>query len=124
MDNLLDQFFDLEKQICEAFGFEHSCRRFPFVDNREDYWGITYYSTGVPNKVCYSPEANNVGGEIDGGECYGAHVYTHRHFDKWVYRSEKYTMILMDTRQDLNIYLGIFDNSKEVKDFIDMYPDV
>lgn len=119
MSNTVDEFFSFEQKICEMFGYQHDWKVFPIIDERENHWGLTKNET----KVCYSPSAGNVGGGIDGNNCYSAVVYTYRHLDKWIYRIEKYTMILMDTRCDGNIYLGIFDNSKEVKDFTDHYPE-
>lgn len=120
MEDLVNNFFKFEEELCKAFGYTHDWRIFPIVDERENYWGLTEGE----KKVCHSPLANNVGGEIDGNQCYSASVYTYRHLSKWVYRTEKYTMILMDTHCDGNIYLGIFDSSKEVKEFTDMYSDL
>jgi hypothetical protein len=51
----------------------------------------------------------------EAGEYYSNEIYTQRFLPKWVYRTDDYTMICVDTHVDGNKFLQIFDNAKEVK---------
>ena len=51
----------------------------------------------------------------EAGEYYSASIYTQRFLRKWVYRGKDFTLVCMDTHTDGNKFLGVFDNSKEIK---------
>jgi hypothetical protein len=78
------------------------------VDHREYYWQLQ--GTEQSGSVIHHETKENLNSD---GDYYSAEIYTYCHLDKWVYRTEKYTMILINTRVDGNKFLAIFDNSKE-----------
>ena len=111
MEDLLNKFFALEQEIFKAFGYEPNWRIFPMVDNRDCFWRLN----SSRREVIYANSVEDLNDE-EKGNYYQATVYTQRHLKTWAYRTEKFTMILMDTHCDLNVYLGVFDNSKETKE--------
>lgn len=108
----LDQLFSLEEQIHEAFGYQQQWRIFPIVDMREFHWHLEHESGGTLRYWNTHEQAL----ARDENHEYEAVVYTQRHLEKWVYRAEGFVMILMDTHCDMNIYLGVFDEAKELKE--------
>lgn len=110
---LLDDEQALRREIFNYFGYVEDWRILPFDDARECYWGLCEKDrSGNPHAVRFSPDEaallNN-----DEEEIYENEIYTNRHLPKWVYRGEEYTMILVDTRTDMNQFLQIFSNEKE-----------
>ena len=108
---MVDEFFGLEKKIHEYFGYNESWVVLPLVDHREYYWRLDGEEMG--GEVIYheNPLTDDI---LAKGHEYAASVYTQRFLPKWVYRTEEYTLICMDTHVDDNKYLGVFDNSKEM----------
>ena len=113
--DLVEKFFSLEEELCKSFGYQHDWRIFPIVDSRNYYWRLDSKIDDKARDVSYAKTVEDLNDEAK-GNYYQADVYTYRHLDKWVFRTEKYTMVLMDTHSDGNVFLSIFDNSKEVKE--------
>jgi hypothetical protein len=83
----------------------------PFQDCTEYYWRLEEEGRGGEVKFAESFKQLT----DDEADFYSDEIYTNRHLDKWVYRGEEYTMILVDTHTDGNQFLSVFDNSKEVR---------
>lgn len=71
---------------------------------------------------CYWSEDGNYVRYVEKLEDYNNHeygwkdqIYTHRFYDKWVYRGKDLTMIFCDPKVDFAKWFRVFDNSKEVK---------
>ena len=114
MKDLIDNFFSLEKELCKAFGYTNNYRIFPIVDIRDCFWKLDSEQDDEVKNVYYAEDLDSLKNE-DEENCYDASIYTYCHLDKWIYRTDKYTMILMNTHCDSNIYFGIFDNTKEIR---------
>lgn len=106
---LLSDYFDLEKQIHEYFGYKENWRVIPLDDSTKYVWR---YDEG-DNEVYFADSIKEL--ETEKGNFYSNEIYTQRHLRKWVYRGADYTMMCVDTRTDGNKFLQIFDNKKEVK---------
>jgi len=105
----LDDYFKLQKEIHDYFGYKEDWVVIPLDDAREYYW----YLNGN-DEVKFAKEKDNVfDGTMDDG--YSNKIYHQRFLPKHVYRAENYTMICVDTYTDGNKFLQIFDNSKELK---------
>ena len=109
---ILDQYFSLQRQIYEYFGYAEDWMVIPLEDNREFYWHIT--GEGHGDSVAFAEEKADLADQ-DMGNYYSSNIYTQRFLPKWVYRGEKYTMICTDSGVDGNRFLSVFDNEREVK---------
>ena len=107
---LLDKYFEIQKQIYAHFGYVEDWVVIPLDDCREYFWHLTGEGSG--DEVKFAKEEKNLfdGTEQDG---YSDEIYTQRFLKKWVYRADDYTMICVDTHTDGNKFLRIFDNAKE-----------
>ena len=38
--DLIDEYHELENKICQYFGYAHSWRIFPIMDERDQYWFV------------------------------------------------------------------------------------
>ena len=107
---LLDKYFEIQKQIYAHFGYVEAWVVIPLDDCREYFWHLTGEGSG--DEVKFAKEEKNLfDGTTDDG--YSNEIYTQRFLEKWVYRADDYTMICVDTRTDGNRFLQIFDNAKE-----------
>ena len=106
---LLDDYFDLQKEIYDYFGYTENWVAIPLEDATEYYWFM-------PNDNCvrFSETKDKLHNE-EAGEYYENQIYTQRFLSKWVYLGENYTMICVDTRTDGNKFLMVVDNKKECK---------
>jgi len=109
---LLDDYFDLQRKVHGFFQYIEDWRILPIDDHRFFYWQL---SGEGPGTVRYAETKADLLDE-DAGNYYEAEVYTQRHLPKWVYRSDGYTMICVDTHTDGNQFLAVFDDRKEIKD--------
>jgi hypothetical protein len=114
----IDKFFELQDEVFSAFGYVEDWVSIPLDDGRGYYWKTDFF---------YDESGNVCGGYVnfaefpeqledeEAGEYYQNEVYTQRFLPKWVYETENYTMICVDTHTDGNKFLQIFDNSKRIK---------
>ena len=109
---LFDQEQAIRKQIFEYFGYKEDWRILPLEDCRDVEWRIISNGGGWTVQCLQN---GGVFGNEDDEDCFEYEIYTQRFLDKWVYRGEEFTMILVDTHTDGNQFLSIFTNSKEVK---------
>lgn len=108
---LLDDYFELQKQIYEYFGYVEDWVVIPLDDCREYYW---FTDKQENNFVRYAQTKEDLLDE-GRGNYYECEIYTQRFLPKWVYRGDKYTMVCSDTHTDGNKFLQVFDNDKEVE---------
>lgn len=108
---LLDEYFKLQKEIYDHFGYVEDWVVIPLDDARDYYWTI---DGGDNGSVRFADTIEDLDDD-DSGNFYWNDIYTQRFLSKWVYRSEDYTMICVNTNTDGNKFLQIFDNSKEIK---------
>lgn len=104
----IDEYFKLQKEIYDYFGYQEDWVAIPIDDSRKYYW--TLNGEG-PGEVCFADTEQELINQT--GNYYINEIYTQRFLPKWVYRGEEYTMICVDTRTDGNKFLQIFDNKKE-----------
>lgn len=112
----ISEYFHLQKKIHEHFGYVEDWKVIPLVDHCNMYWIL--FEDKNDEGVTYGGEINYhenpfKDGYSEPGDYYNATLYTQRFLPKWIYRTEDYTMVCMDTHCDLNQYIGIFDNNKE-----------
>lgn len=108
----LEQYFKLQKEIYDYFGYKEDWVVIPIEDAREYYWWLSGEGRGGEVKFAKEKQYVFEGTEKDG---YSNEIYTQRFLPKWVYRGKDYTMICVDTHTDGNKFLQIFDNKLEIK---------
>lgn len=101
---LLDDYFALQRQIYEHFGYVEDWVVIPLEDSTEYFWRVT-----EEGEVQYSEDETFE----DEDKLYSNEIYTQRHLPKHIYRADDCTMICVDTHCDGNHFLQIFDNTKE-----------
>lgn len=107
----LEQYFKLQKQIYDYFGYVEDWAVIPLYDSTAFFWSLT--GEGYGNSVQFAKSKELL---INGSdEIFSNEIYTQRFLPKWVYRGQDYTMIVVDTHIDGNKFLRVFANDKEVK---------
>lgn len=109
---ILKQYFELQKQIYDYFGYEEDWVVIPLDDKTESYWYLQQEKDGS-GKIYFANKPFEIA-QVLGGDFYSGHIYTQRFLPKWVYKGTGYTMICVDTRTDGNKFLQVFDNEKEL----------
>ena len=104
---LLDDYFKLQKQIYDYFGYKEDWVVIPLDDCTEMYWCLD--NDISPNEVRFAKTDEDDLWDEKKGEYYCNSIYTQRFLDKYVYRTDDYTMVCADTLQ-------VFDNTKERKE--------
>lgn len=112
---LLNDYFKIQKQLYEYFGYEEKWKVFPLDDSTQYYWMLDGEG---PGKVHFADTITELAQQT--GNYYENVIYTQRHLKKWVYRGKDYTMVVVDTQTDGNKFLQIFDNSKEFNTCINL----
>lgn len=107
---LLDDYFKLQQQIFDYFGYVEDWRVIPLDDCKEHYWRLDGEGPGEVHYADSLDELNNKEGNY-----YVDEIYTQRHLPKWVYRGEEYTMVCCNPHVDGNTFLRVFSNNKEIK---------
>lgn len=110
---LLNEYFKLQKEIFDYFGYTEDWKVIPLDDATEYFWQLQQDEDGG-GYVNFSETIEKLK-DIYAGEYYQHEIYTQRFLPKWVYRGEDYTMICVDTHVDGNKFLQVFDNTKEIK---------
>ena len=111
---LIDNLFNTQQAVHDYFGYVEDWVVIPLDDAREYYWFVDEESGFVR-----FAEAKETLEDEDAGEYYEDEIYTQRFLPKWVYRTDDFTMISVDTHVDGNKFLRIFDNTKECKEFLE-----
>lgn len=107
LGDLLSHLFDESpiRQIYERFGYRESWKVYPIDDGRDYHWLRTDNKFAF-DRAPFTPEST-VAGKFMGGVIYNADC---------VFEAEGYVMALLDTQCDGNVFLTVFDASKECKD--------
>lgn len=103
----LEQYFKLQQEIYDYFGYHEDWCIIPMDDCTRFYWRLT--GTG-PGTVQFAETIEQL--ESEGDYCENE-IWTQRFLPKWVYRGKDYTMVVVDPHTDGNHFLQIFDNEKE-----------
>lgn len=114
--DIIKQYFDLRKEVFKYFGYEQNYRNIPLDSQLGRYWMICGPEDSDSTTVAFSDKPFTEEMIELGVELYSGTIYTQRFLKKWVYRSEKYTMVAVDTQCDLNQVLMIFENQLECVD--------
>ena len=116
----IDEYFKLQQEIYDLFQYEEQWRVYPLDDRRDVWWSIE------GNTVWWSEKKENHQQLIDqeydyddipNDDVYSGEIRGSRHLDKSIYEDaeKKFTMIIVDTNTDFNVFLMIFDNDKRLK---------
>lgn len=108
---LLDDYFELRRQIFKHFGYRENWRVLHLDDARSYYWRLDGEGPGTVKFADTEEELEN-----EAGQYYENEIYTQRNLPKWVYRAADYTMVCVDTHTDGNQLLRVFDNAMERPD--------
>ena len=103
----LDDYFELQRQIFEHFGYTQDWRVLPLDDARGYYWRLDGEGPGT---VTFAETEEKLASD---GDYYENEIYTQRHLPRWVYRAADYTLVVVDTHTDGNQLLQVFDNAME-----------
>lgn len=107
----ISKYFELQEIVHKHFGYVEDWKVIPLVDHRDMYWILLEEENGSGEINYYENPFEDGYGEP--GEYYNATIYTQRFLPKWLYRTDDYTMVCMDTHCDGNQYIGVFENLKE-----------
>lgn len=111
---ILDKYFTLQKEIYEYFGYEEEWKVFPVDDCREEFWRM---EDGNNIRFCESEnaiEAKKILDDEENGNYCEEEIFTYCHLDKHIFIGKDFTMCLVNTHVDGNIFLRIFSNDREV----------
>lgn len=102
-----------EERLFEYFGYRHDWRIFPVVEDLESYWRIDEHGgTLLTSNNEASLDDNDASlDDNDADDFCRAEIYCH--LEQHVWRGADYTMALVDTHTDGNIYLVILSNTLE-----------
>lgn len=103
---LLKEYFKLQKEIHDHFGYVEDWVVIPLDDQTDMYWKL------LEHEVYYADNIHDL--ETEEGNCYSGIIYTQRFLPKYVYKSDDYTMVSVDTQCDGNKFLMVFDNKKKI----------
>lgn len=103
---LLDDYFKLEEEIHNYFGYVEDWVAIPMDDATMYTWHLN------PDSVSFWLNDE----ELEKNEWYTNQIYTQRFLKKWVYVGKAYTMVVVDTQVDGNKFLQIFSNKLEVQE--------
>lgn len=104
---IMDDYFELQRQIFEHFGYTQDWRVLPLSDATCYYWHLDDQGTGT---VKFAETEADLSWN---GDYYENEIYTQRHLHQYVYRAIDYTLIVVDTHTDGNKLLQVFDNARE-----------
>jgi hypothetical protein len=116
MKNILNTYFDAQKELFDYFGYVEDWKVIPLDNQTGNYWMICGPENLNSTRVVWSQKSFTKELLEAGTEIYSGVIYTQRFLPKWVYRGKDYTMIAIDTQCDDNKMLMIFENEKECKD--------
>lgn len=104
--DLLKNYFKLQQEIFDYFGYVEDWVTIPLHDLTDVFWNFD----GETVKFVYDETAWKK------EDYYEYVLYRQRFLPKWVYETNDYTMICVDTQVDGNKYLAIFDNKMRTED--------
>lgn len=111
---IFNEYFNIQKQIYDYFGYVEDWRVLPLEDSRDYFWEL-HQDTDGSGEVYFADTRMALQDKVSPNqEIYSNEIYTQRHLSKWVYRGKDFTLICVDTHTDGNQYLQIFTNAYEV----------
>jgi hypothetical protein len=113
----IDQYFALEEDIKEAFGWKESWKLLPLADDRNCYWMLAggNKETGRGSTLVCDSEPITIESAKKGAVS-GSEIYTQQNHDRWIFRAGGVVLIPIDTQTDGNVLLSLLDEAKEIKD--------
>lgn len=106
--NLLNRYQEIEQQIYNYFGYEEEWRKMPLDDCTEYFWCFD----GNGNVHYCEAKNKTLAKEIIKK---GEHSYSDKIRKNIIHIKCDLTLICLNTNCDFNVFLSIFDNSKEIK---------
>jgi hypothetical protein len=106
--DVIDNYNDALQSLYDAVGFVEDWAVLPIDDRTDMFWHVDE----VDNCVRYAESMEVLDSD---GDYYENQIYKQRFYNKWIYRGEKLTMIMVDTNIDGNRFFAFYDNDKEVK---------
>ena len=103
---LLKRYFELQNQIYEYFGYKEDWVTIPVADRTDCFWYLG------KNEVISAYKMS----DFEFGDYYSDEIYRQRFLPKWVYPTDEYTMICVNTHSDGNKYLAVYDNNKRLNE--------
>lgn len=114
LDSLLDDYFERQEMVHEAFGYKEDWKAIPLDDRRGEHWMLVG-GEGPGGKCVWHEKPLTV--EMMGkGDFYSGTIYTQRFLPKWVYRNKTHVMVSIDTHTDGNKFLMVFEGQLECTD--------
>lgn len=104
---ILDNYFKLQKEIYNYFGYAEDWKVIPIDDSRQYFWWLDE----ADGEVHFADSEEELREQT--GNYYTNEIFTYCHLPKWVYRGEDYTMVVVDTHTDGNRFLQILSNCNE-----------
>jgi len=104
--SLIEKFNTAKQALYDHVGFVEDWVVYA-IDDRTD---MVWREDGT--EVKFANDINNFNSD---GIYYVDEIYTQRFYQKWVFRGDELTMIIVDTHTDGNRFFAIFSNDKEVK---------
>jgi hypothetical protein len=95
-------YFESKQNICEYFDYKDTWSDYPLADETDVYWFINQGTIFYADEPMTKELAKK-------GQYYTGIV-------RIEYRQPNYSLIVVDTQCDDNIFLSVFDNSKEITD--------
>lgn len=108
---LLDSYFSLREEVFGYFGYVEDWKAIPLEDSRERWWSLDQNPDG--SGTVYMADSREQLVAL-AGDHYSSGIYTQCFLPKWVYRGEDLTIICTDPKVDLNKFLEVFSNDREV----------
>ena len=106
---LIENHNQATQSLYDHVGFVEDWVVLPIDDQTDMYWIVNeiakWVRYGETKEILFS-----------NGDYYQNQIYTQRFYEKWVYRGELLTMVMVDTRIDGNKFFQFFDNAKEIKE--------
>lgn len=102
---LLDDYFEIEKQIHGYFGYEGDWHVYPIDDNRKYFWCLN-----GDYEVRFADSIEEL--KTEEGNCYASEIIRGT---ESIYETKDFTAIINDTNCDGNKFFSIFDNSKKIE---------
>lgn len=106
--DIMNYWVKAQQDLYDHVGFVEDWVAYAIDDRTDMFWTIG----GNDEFVRYAEDINTLNSN---GDFYEDEIYHQRFYPKWVYRGEKYTMIIVDTHTDGNKFFAFYDNEKEVK---------
>lgn len=107
--NIMENFEKAKQELYNHVGFEEDWTAFAIKNRTDMFWTLNE----IENSVQYADYKEDLNPE-ENFFCEDE-IYKQRFYNKWIYRGEELTMIIVDTHIDGNKFFAFFSNNMEVK---------